>query len=80
MATAAKKAVKEKQPSVVDLFSSQRAATTISKTHTTELVIALCGPIGSPLHEVASAIEDMLVGQLAVQLFFCKYFRAIPLG
>ncbi len=63
MATAVKKAVKEKPPAVVDLFSGQRAATTISKTHTTELVIALCGPIGSPLHEVASAIEEMLVGQ-----------------
>lgn len=62
MATAVKKAVKDKQPDVVDLFSGQRASTTISRTHTTELVIALCGPIGSPLHEVASAIENMLVG------------------
>lgn len=28
--------------------------------HTPELVIALCGPIGSPLHEVAATIEDLL--------------------
>ena len=33
----------------------------ISATHTAELVIALCGPIGSPLHEVATSIEDHLV-------------------
>ena len=62
MVAETRKAVKEKPRDVVDLFSSQRAAATISKTHTTELVIALCGPIGSPLHEVASAIESMLVG------------------
>ena len=60
MAAAVKNVVNEKQLGVVDLFSSQRAATAIEKTHTNELVIALCGPIGSPLHEVADAIKTML--------------------
>lgn len=29
--------------------------------HTPELVIALCGPIGSPLHEVADCLQDKLI-------------------
>ena len=32
----------------------------IESTHTSELVIALCGPIGSPLHEVAATLKDTL--------------------
>lgn len=28
--------------------------------HTPELVIAICGPIGSPLHEVSSSIKELL--------------------
>jgi deoxycytidylate deaminase len=32
----------------------------IESTHTSELVIALCGPIGSPLHEVAEVIHTIL--------------------
>lgn len=45
---------------VTDLFSKSQSTETISETHTEELVIALCGPIGSPLHEVANAIDQML--------------------
>ncbi len=60
MAGAEKKLAKDKKPAVVDLFQDHRSASSISKTHTTELVIALCGPIGSPLHEVAGSIEEML--------------------
>lgn len=46
---------------VVGLFDSHTSTTKrISNTHTEELVIALCGPIGSPLHEVAQTIEDNL--------------------
>lgn len=45
---------------VADLFSGVRSADSIGKTHTHELVIALCGPIGSPMHEVAEAITLML--------------------
>ena len=33
----------------------------IESTHTSELVIALCGPIGSPLHEVAQTIKKVLL-------------------
>ncbi|MDF1528708.1 MAG: anti-phage dCTP deaminase [Sedimenticola sp.] len=33
----------------------------IKKTHTQELVIALCGPIGSPLHEVSEALKERLL-------------------
>lgn len=32
----------------------------LKSTHTHELVIALCGPIGSPLHDVSSAIKETL--------------------
>ncbi|WP_448677275.1 anti-phage dCTP deaminase [Delftia acidovorans] len=32
----------------------------LKSTHTHELVIALCGPIGSPLHDVSSAIQETL--------------------
>jgi deoxycytidylate deaminase len=32
----------------------------ITSSHTSELVIALCGPIGSPLHKVADALENKL--------------------
>jgi deoxycytidylate deaminase len=56
----AKKRPQEKTEVVTDLFSGSQAARNISETHTEELVIALCGPIGSPLHEVANAIETML--------------------
>lgn len=32
----------------------------ISSTHTSELVIALCGPVGSPVHDVAETIKATL--------------------
>lgn len=32
----------------------------IKDTHTSELVIALCGPIGSPIHDVAKAFKKCL--------------------
>ena len=33
----------------------------IKETHTSELVIALCGPIGSPLHKVGETIKKFLI-------------------
>jgi hypothetical protein len=36
------------------------AKSLIKSSHTSELVIALCGPIGSPLHKVAAAFEACL--------------------
>jgi deoxycytidylate deaminase len=41
-------------------FLENRSMIQISETHTEELVIALCGPIGSPLHEVSAAIQNKL--------------------
>lgn len=40
-----------------DLFDAKQQ---IKSSHTNELVIALCGPIGSPLHKVAAAFETCL--------------------
>jgi deoxycytidylate deaminase len=37
----------------------------IKSTHTSELVIALCGPIGSPLHRVAAAFKSSLENDFA---------------
>jgi deoxycytidylate deaminase len=45
-----------------DLFSGERTTgEVLSSTHTDELVIALCGPIGSPLHEVGDKLKEMLL-------------------
>lgn len=40
--------------------ASQSSTPALRATHTEELVFALCGPIGSPLHEVASTLEMLL--------------------
>lgn len=42
------------------LFDSLSTGEVIETTHTDELVIALCGPMGSPLHEVATKLQEML--------------------
>jgi deoxycytidylate deaminase len=44
-----------------DATESSDALTKIQETHTSELVIALCGPIGSPIHDVASAFKASLL-------------------
>ena len=67
MSSAVKKAPRDKKSGVVDLFSAQKSSETIAKTHTTELVIALCGPIGSPLHDVAAALEAKLLNTFDYQ-------------
>src|SRR5690606_11499991 len=49
--------------------------------HTLELIIALCGPIGSPLHEVAENIEELLTAKfgylnaetIRLSGFICRY-------
>jgi hypothetical protein len=43
------------QATTEDLFE---AAAHIKSSHTSELVIALCGPIGSPLREVAQSFQE----------------------
>src|SRR5690606_30390910 len=35
-------------------------AEAVAGTYTDELVIALCGPIGSPMHDVAGALQEQL--------------------
>jgi deoxycytidylate deaminase len=55
----AKDVVKEALVPVADLFNPS-ASERISSTHTEEMVIALCGPIGSPLHSVAATLKRML--------------------
>lgn len=43
-----------------DLFGETPTKEILASTHTEELVIALCGPIGSPLHDVAKKLVEML--------------------
>lgn len=52
--------VPRERPQGKDLFSVTPTHAILASTHTEELVIALCGPIGSPLHEVAKKLTEML--------------------
>lgn len=45
----------------------------IDSTHTEELVIALCGPIGSPLHSVGAAVQETLTSTFGYAS--CTYLR-----
>jgi deoxycytidylate deaminase len=47
-------------PPVVTAPSKGSTSERVASTHTEELVIALCGPIGSPLHSVAEEIQRMI--------------------
>lgn len=60
MATPKQKTAQEVTVPVKDLFTGQTPAEFISSTHTEEMIIALCGPIGSPVHEVARTLSTML--------------------
>lgn len=60
MALAAVSETQKDLLSVGDDSPKLKASERITNTHTQELVIALCGPIGSPLHEVAQSFEDIL--------------------
>lgn len=42
---------------------SKSAIEGIALTHTAELIIGLCGPIGSPIHETADAVKKVLENQ-----------------
>ncbi len=48
---------KPAQPTAENMFDAKAH---IKSSHTSELVIALCGPIGSPLHKVAQAFKESL--------------------
>lgn len=58
MSEPGKKIKTEQQLQAGALFSTTPLE--VKSTHTVELVIALCGPIGSPLHQVGSDIESIL--------------------
>ena len=45
----------------------------IESTHTNELVIAVCGPIGSPLHDVASKFQENLANTFGYEK--CEILR-----
>ena len=47
--------------------TGEEASDNIRALHTPELVIALCGPIGSPLHEVSISIEKLLTSQFGYE-------------
>ena len=47
-------------------------AVDIRSTHTQEIVFALCGPIGSPLHDVAALLADLMRQEFA---YTCKVIR-----
>ncbi len=66
------RAVKAKGPAI-DLFNGQSTSEMLTSTHTEELVIALCGPIGSPLHSVGEAFQRKLLD--AFGYTDCTYLR-----
>ena len=51
-------------PTEGDLFSAHEH---VRATHTSELVIVLCGPVGSPLHRVASSLKKTLEDDFGYQ-------------
>lgn len=71
---AAKAPIERKAPGAnSDLFTVLSTSDMLASTHTEELVIALCGPIGSPLHEVADKLQEMLKTTFGYQT--CKIIR-----
>lgn len=73
MTSNVKRVTDHKRTGPDDLSSAPKSSETIAKTHTTELVIALCGPIGSPLHEVAAQLATMLTNTFDYEI--CKQIR-----
>ncbi|MDI9333137.1 MAG: anti-phage dCTP deaminase [Cytophagales bacterium] len=59
--------------SIPSLFEGRDAKKSIESTHTQELVIALCGPIGSPLHDVANKIKSVL--EASYNYDFCSIIK-----
>ena len=66
MAETAIKPIAAKAPAN-DAGDNLDAKGTIETSHTSELVIALCGPIGSPLHRVAEALKEKLLGEFSYE-------------
>lgn len=57
--SATAKAANEEQ-ATISLFEDRETSELLKITNTSELVIALCGPMGSPLHQVATTIKESL--------------------
>lgn len=66
------KSVKKNTPTI-GLFDGLNTTEMIASTHTEELVIALCGPIGSPLHGVGDAFRKMLIDSFGYTA--CTYIK-----
>jgi hypothetical protein len=65
----------ERQP-LINITSEQAAPSLLRvsntreelrSTQTSELVIALCGPIGSPIHQVANKLEGCLTSEFGYE-------------
>jgi deoxycytidylate deaminase len=57
--------------------SSHDVVELIKETHTEELVIALCGPIGSPLHVVSDLLKEILKDEYGYDVKVIKYVDII---
>lgn len=76
-----------KQLQLID-NSSENSVEEIKSLHTPELILALCGPIGSPLHDVAENINSLLVtkfGYEKVEIikmsdFIAKYAESLKVS
>jgi deoxycytidylate deaminase len=81
------------KPAVVQLAAKSSpnsgfdARERIKASHTPELVIALCGPLGTPLHRAADILKDLLIrshGYLNVEIIrlsdFIKQHRDLNTG
>src|SRR5258708_28547289 len=63
MAVPRSKQVSEISVRVTDLFAHRTSAEAVTSTRTDEIIIVLCGPIGSPMHDVAETIKVLLEGK-----------------
>jgi deoxycytidylate deaminase len=60
MAVPRSKQVSEISVRVTDLFAHRTSAEAVTSTRTDEIIIVLCGPIGSPMHDVSETIKVLL--------------------
>jgi deoxycytidylate deaminase len=67
MAVPKSKHVTEISARVKDLFTPRSSADAIAATRTDEIVLVMCGPIGSPMHDVAQTLKVMLEGQFGYE-------------
>lgn len=66
-------ASKRSSPKVVPAETRFDAKASIMSSHTGELVIALCGPIGSPIHKVGETIKARLIDDFGYEQ--CEIIR-----